>query len=120
MVTGSGEMDNSFMARRRKPIARNPDGSRVAPRVRPELAPAFPDDHQDDEVVATRAVVASEPAANSSSVGVLLALGVVLGAVVAYPTTLNPLIGCAIGGLLGAILGIMIDRRRHRPRGEDV
>ena len=120
MATGSGEMSKGPMARRRKPKSRNPDGGRVTRRVRPELVPAFPDDDREDEIVASRAVVASEPAATSSSVGILLALGVVLGALVTYPMTINPLIGCAIGGLIGAIVGVMIDRRRHRPRGEGV
>lgn len=105
------------MARRRKRIARNPDGTRAAPRVRPELAPP-PRDEFADEELATEAIADSEPvaAATGSSVGILLAFGVVLGAVVTYPTGVNPLIGCAIGALAGAILGIVIDRRRNRSR----
>lgn len=108
------------MAKRRKPIARNPDGTRVAPRVRPELAPR-PGNEFVDEDLATVAIAESEPAAASaSSVGVLLAIGLVIGAIVAYPTQYNPLIGCAVGGLLGAIVGIVIDRRRNRPHPRDL
>lgn len=108
------------MAKRRKPIARNPDGARIAPRVRPELAPR-PRDEFADEDLATQAIVGSEPSATGgSSVGILLAIGVVLGAVLTLPTSLNLLIGCAIGGLLGALLGIAIDRRRNRPRPDTV
>ena len=103
------------MARRRKPITRNPDGSRVAPRVRPELAPAPLAEYEDDEPVITD-VPDSRPQSTSSSVGPLLALGVVIGAIVALPTSFPLLGACAIGGLIGAILGIVIDRRRERSR----
>ena len=101
------------MARRRKPIARNPDGSRVAPRVRPELAPAPVAEYGDDEPVIAE-IPDSRPQSSSSSVGPLLALGVVIGAIAALPTSFPLLGACAIGGLIGAILGIVIDRRRER------
>ena len=103
------------MARRRKPIARNPDGTRLAPRVRPELAPAPLAAYEDDEPVIAQALPA-RPASTNSSVGPLLALGVVIGAIVALPTSFPLLAACAIGGLIGAILGIVIDRRRERSR----
>ena len=106
--------------RRRKTTTRQRDGSRPTQPTRParpELAPP-PGDEFADENLATEAIADSEPvaAASGSSVGILLAIGVVLGAIVTYPTSLNLLIGCAVGGVLGAILGIVIDRRRNRPR----
>lgn len=103
------------MARRRKPIARNPDGTRVAPRVRPELAPAPLTGYDDDEPVLVD-VPDGRPQSTSSSVGPLLALGVVIGAIVALPTSFPLLAACAITGLIGAIIGISIDRRRQRSR----
>ncbi len=103
------------MARRRKPKSRNQDGTRVAHRVRLELVPAPIEEFADDEPVVADAP-GRAPESTSSSVGPLLALGVVVGAVAALPTSFPLLAACAIGGVLGAILGIAIDRRRQRSR----
>ncbi len=103
------------MARRRKTRSRNQDGTRVASRIRPELVPAPVAENEDDEP-AMAEVEDRGPASTSSSVGPLLALGVVVGAIAALPTSFPLLAACAIGGLLGAILGIAIDRRRQRSR----
>ncbi len=103
------------MARRRKPRSRSQDGTRVVRRVRPELIPAPAVEDEDDEPVVAE-VPDRAPASTSSSVGPLLALGVVIGAVVALPTSFPLLAACAIGGLIGAMLGIVLDRRRQRSR----
>ena len=106
------------MARRRKPRSRSQDGTRVVRRVRPELipAPVVEDEEDEDDEPVVAEVPDRAPASTSSSVGPLLALGVVIGAVVALPTSFPLLAACAIGGLIGAMLGIVLDRRRQRSR----
>lgn len=104
------------MARRRKPKPRNPDGTRIAPSVRPELRPVPRAEVVEEDEPVLAEVPNQAPQSTSTSVGILLALGVVVGAIVALPTTFPLLAACGIGGLVGAILGIVIDRRRQRSR----
>lgn len=92
------------MVRRREPANRRPAAQRLAQPVRVDRTP----------VVADPATVPAPPAAAGSSVGILLAIGTVIGAIAALPTGLPLLAGCGVGALLGAIAGIVIDRRRSR------
>ena len=106
------------MARRRK---RPTAASRT--RIRPELRPAEPEsDAPDDDLLdeeayqerMTQQTAPRDPNPASTSVGILLAVGVLVGAVVTYFTPWNLLIGILVGGVIGAIIGIVIDRRRGR------
>ncbi len=117
------------MPRRRKPSTTNQ--TRPTPRVRPELRPGGrePDDIDDTGVVDElgelddlddaefdrRLTGTPDPATRTqggTAVGVLLGLGVLLGAIVAFVANLPILPALVIGGVIGAIAGIVIDRRR--------
>ena len=117
------------MPRRRKPST----AARQTPRLRPELRPGG---QQDDPIDATEDLVGDEPdefdelddaefdrrltggpertaaEPGGTAVGVLLGLGVLLGAIAAFFVNLPILPALVIGGVVGAIVGIVIDRRR--------
>ncbi|HEV2529447.1 MAG TPA: hypothetical protein VGT61_13455 [Thermomicrobiales bacterium] len=121
------------MPRRRKPAP----ATRQGPRIRPELRPSAPryaatgahdepvlveepDDLDEleelDDAEFDRRLT-GEPdrpasAQGGTAVGILLGLGVLLGAIAAYVAGLPILPALVIGGVLGAIAGIVIDRRR--------
>lgn len=92
------------MARRRKPANRSRAAHRPVPPTRVEQPAA----------VEPESALAAPAPASGSSVGILLAIGTVIGAIAALPTGLPLLAGCGIGALFGAIAGIVIDRRRSR------
>jgi hypothetical protein len=103
------------MARRRRPTTTD-----RRPRVRPELRPAPPVEVAPDPAPARREREQPPTGAGSgTAVGILLGFGVLLGGMAAYLTGQNLLIGCGVGGVVGAIAGIVLDRRaiarRARP-----
>lgn len=121
------------MPRRRKPAP----ATRQGPRIRPELRPSAPrydatgagsdtdvadepddleelEELDDDEFDRRLTGEPDRPASaqGGTAVGILLGLGVLLGAIAAYVAGLPILPALVIGGVIGAIAGIVIDRRR--------